>query len=540
MSLKDKKIVRTKKASDEASLSSPSTSDRVESKLNVLFVCNEWNSSRGGLSTFNREFALNLAQTSRDDFAIHCYVCQSSESDRDDARKHGVNLITAKSIPGTGDRLEWLRLPPSELPHPDVVIGHGRKFGTPAYCIVQNAKCKWVQFVHVFCEDLGKYKQETDAVEENEKKHKEEIKLCKESNAVVAVGLRLQQKYSRCLPDTKVHIITPGILDKFVSLSDQKIANVSHSPDEFSVFVFGRGSYEDLALKGYDIIANALGSLGEKFKMTFVGSPEGQHSIIMDWFLQNTNITRRQLTVRGYCNQDEVKEMFYAADLVAMPSRTEGFGLIALEAISAGVPVLLTSESGIAEALKKVDGGESVIIDSEDPKEWSQKIRTLSKNKPDGRLKTSINLRESYNKIFPWDTQCEKFKEIILKMLRDNCCAESVEGQCIAVLAYLALCTSQLEKCKIPVAWRGALKAAKAFKPGADLGGGAGGMTLPEMTCSFLINTVQSLHSYTKSAVSFDMYSQQLTYLCPVKSLLKICLRYQLSVVSSLSHAPLP
>ena len=424
-----KKIVRTKKATDEASLSSPSPSDRVESKRNVLFVCDEWNSSKGGLSTFNREFAINLAKTSRDDFAIHCYVCQSSESDRDDARNNGVNIITAKSIPGTSDRLEWLRLPPSELPHPDVVIGHGRKFGTPAYCIVQNAKCKWMQFVHVFCEDLGKYKQtETDAVEENEKKHKEEIKLCKESNAVVAVGSRLQQKYSRCLPDTKVHIITPGILDKFVSLSDQKLANVSHSPDEFSVFVFGRGSYEDLALKGYDITANALGFLGKKFKMTFVGSPEGQHRNIMDWFLQNTNITRRQLTVRGYCNQDEVKEMFYAADLVAMPSRTEGFGLIALEAISAGVPVLLTSESGIAEALKKVDGGESVIIDSEDPKEWSQKIRSLSKNKPDERLNTAINLRESYNKTFPWDTQCEKFKEIILKMMSDNCCAERVEG----------------------------------------------------------------------------------------------------------------
>ena len=55
-----KKVARTKKAPDEASFSSPSTSDRVESKLNVLFVCNEWNSSRGGLSTFNREFALIL------------------------------------------------------------------------------------------------------------------------------------------------------------------------------------------------------------------------------------------------------------------------------------------------------------------------------------------------------------------------------------------------------------------------------------------------------------------------------------------------
>ena len=182
-----------------------------------------------------------------------------------------MNLITAQSIPGTSDRLEWLRLPPSELPHPDVVIGHGRKFGTPAYFIRQITKCKWVQFVHVFCDDLGKCKQETDAVEQNEKKHKEEIKLCKESNAVVAVGSRLQRKSADASQTQK---FTPEILDKFVSLSDQKLANASHSPDEFSVFVFGRGSYEDLALKGYDIIANALGSLGEKFKMIFVGSPE--------------------------------------------------------------------------------------------------------------------------------------------------------------------------------------------------------------------------------------------------------------------------
>ena len=161
--------------------------------------------------------------------------------------------------------------------------------------------------------------------------------------------------------------------------------------------------------------------------MTFVGSPEGQHRIIMDWFLQNTNITRRQLTVRGYCNQDEVKEMFYAADLVAMPSRTEGFGLIALEAISAGVPVLLTSESGIAKALEQIDGGKSVIIESEDPNEWSEKIRTLYEKKPEERINHLLN-SESYNKTFLWDTQCEKFKDIILRMMSDSCCAERVKG----------------------------------------------------------------------------------------------------------------
>jgi len=225
-----------------------------------------------------------------------------------------VNIITAQPIPGTSDPLEWLRLPPSELPRPDIVIGHGRKFGTPAYSILRTTNCKWVQFVHVVCEDLGKYKQKdeninSDTIEENEKKHKDEIKLCQAANMVVAVGSRLQQKYNKCLPGIEVQIVTPGILENFCHLSDQRLDKVTCCSEEFSIFVFGRATYEDLALKGYDIIADAIGSLGEKFKVTFVGAPEGQFRNIEEWFLQKTRITRRQMTIRGYCDQDELCSM---------------------------------------------------------------------------------------------------------------------------------------------------------------------------------------------------------------------------------------
>ena len=400
-------------------------------RINILFVCDEWKSSKGGLSTFNRESAIYLAKTSSNKIKVHCYVSQSDNADITDARKNGVNIITAQSIPVTSDRLEWLRLPPPELSHPDIVIGHGRKFGTPAYCIVETTNCKWVQVVHVYYEDLGKYKLThgmSDAIEENAKKHEEEIKLCKAANAVVAVGSRLQQKYSRCLPDTEIHVITPGILDKFTNLSDKKLGKVTHSPEEFSIFVIGRASYEDLALKGYDIIADAVGFLGEKFKMTFVGSPKGEFKNIEKWLLKETRITQRQVTIRGYCDQDELKRMFNEADLVAMPSRTEGFGLIALEAISSAIPVLVTSESGIAEALTKVDGGKSVIVDPEDTKEWSQKIRLLSEQKPEERHNTAVHLRENYKKTFSWITQCEQFSELILRMMEKSCAADHDKG----------------------------------------------------------------------------------------------------------------
>ena len=198
----------------------PSTSDSESQCINAMFLCEEWMSSKGGLPTFNKEFAISLAKISNGKIKVHCYVSRSSESDREDARKNNVNLylITATEIPRTSDPLDWLRVSPPELSHPDIVIDHGRKFGIPAYCIVKTTNCRWVQFVHVFCEDLGKFKQadaeNTDTIEENEKKHKSEIALCKAADAVVAVGTRLQLKCSRCLPDKEVLVITPGIFSQ--------------------------------------------------------------------------------------------------------------------------------------------------------------------------------------------------------------------------------------------------------------------------------------------------------------------------------------
>jgi len=384
-----------------------------------MFLCDEWKSSKGGLSTFNRAFAVNLAETTNDSIKVHCYVSQSDELSRKDARQHGVNLITARSRPGSSDPIEWLNFPPPELPNPDIVVGHGRKFGTPAYYIVQRAVCKWMQFVHVFCEDLGKFKAAqsaaVDTIEENERKHKREIELCEAADVVVAVGSRLQQKYSKCLPHVKVERITPGILEKFSSESTQLVKDNSVvNAKRFKVFMFGRASFEDLTLKGYDIVANAIGSLDRIFELTFVGSSPGEHRKIEQWFLGNTSINRNQLTIRSYCSeQKELKMMFRQSDVVAVPSRTEGFGMVALEAISAGIPVLVARESGIAEALHEVEGGKSVIVESDDAEEWAQRIQLLADKSTEERESSAKLLRNSYNKTYPWSSECEKFKRMI-------------------------------------------------------------------------------------------------------------------------------
>lgn len=395
---------------------------------NVMFVCEEWKSTKGGLSTFNRELAVNLVKNSREKMKIYCYVAQSDESDREDARKNGVTLLTAEKLPGHPNRHDWLRIPPRELPNPDVVIGHGRKFGQPAYFIVRMTNSKWVQILHVFCEDLGKYKSSersdsrpaVDTIDENEDKHELEIELCEVADAVVAVGSALQQKYTVCLPDTEVEVITPGIIESFsVSQLPQRRLN---GEEVFRIVVFGRAAREDRNLKGYDIIAHAVGSLGEKFKLKFVGSAAREQRELEDWFLTNTNIKRDQLTVHRHVDQGGMKRKLKESDLCVLPSRTEAFGLVALEAISAGIPVLISKEAGIAQALQKVEGGHSVIVTPNDPEEWAKRIQQVSRQNAVERHKNAIRLREKYKITYPWETECKKFSALIENLGCEGMC----------------------------------------------------------------------------------------------------------------------
>lgn len=49
--------------------------DDVSQRIDVTFNCGEWGSSKGGLSTFNRVFAVNLAKAVSDQIKVHCSVC---------------------------------------------------------------------------------------------------------------------------------------------------------------------------------------------------------------------------------------------------------------------------------------------------------------------------------------------------------------------------------------------------------------------------------------------------------------------------------
>ena len=142
------------------------------------------------------------------------------------------------------------------------------------------------------------------------------------------------------------------------------------------VLVFGRGDAEDFELKGFDIAARSVAALSDTF-LYFVGVPQGKHGEIAKRFA-DLGIPKHRHKVRSYLNnREDLKPLFCEVDLVLMPSRTEGFGLTGLEALSAGLPVIVSKNSGFGEALDRVRFGSHLVVDSEDPDECRKAIKEI-------------------------------------------------------------------------------------------------------------------------------------------------------------------
>ena len=388
----------------------------MEVKKNTLFVSllsSEWRSSTSGdTSTINRELAIQLAKHSN--VQVSVFLPQCSEEDKDIAASHKVQLIEAERITGM-DPVDWLISVP-ENHAMDCIIGHGT-LGRHIPLIQRSHDCKWIQVVHSVHEELGMYKSNADAISRGEKLQQTEIELCERADQVVAVGPKLADAYKRYLRSAKNHQnvldLTPSIFTEFLD-----VEQATEERKTFCVLVIGSGDSEDFNLKGYDLAAQAIAELKEKsYQLRFICAPGGKGGEIAAKLLKH-GITRDQLIVRSFNESREIlARLFCEVDLAIMPSRTEGFGLAALEALSAGLPVLVSGNSGLGEALKKVPTGSNCVVDSDDPKDWAKEIRAVRQKDREVRLAESKHLREKYLERYRWQEPCgilvEKMQNLV-------------------------------------------------------------------------------------------------------------------------------
>ena len=381
--------------------------------LQVTLLGDEWRSSKGGLSTINRELAKQLSANPGVKVTVFVPQFTCGEEDIEIAESHGIKIVQAQQLPGFDDPLDWLLCPPKDL-NIDVMIGHGVKLGRQAQVIRTSRSCKWVQVVHTAPDQLGKYKDYPEAISKGEKKNASEISLCEEADLVVTIGPKLQEAVSvalrSCQKEHTVLSMTPGTFSEFYSVKNSPV-----DAEKFYLLVFGRCDPEDLSLKGFDIAVKAMVELDDKsYHLTVLGATDGKQKEL-EQKLVSHGISLSQLSVNTFCkDRNMLAKLFFQKDLVIMPSRTEGFGLTGLEGLSAGLPILVSGNSGFAQALKKVPFGELYVVeDFDDAKAWAKKIKAVRNKDRVQRLEEIKKLRKFYEEKYSWEKQCE---DLVMKM----------------------------------------------------------------------------------------------------------------------------
>lgn len=131
--------------------------------------------------------------------------------------------------------------------------------------------------------------------------------------------------------------------------------------------------------KGQDILIEALGicvARGLDVRCDFVGSPpDGDHTTLVS--LQALAAAHAVSDrVRFLCGRTDVRTPLGDADVFVLPSRFEGFGLVLLEAMAVGLPVIAADVDGPGELI--VDGANGIKFKVGSAEDLADKIAALA------------------------------------------------------------------------------------------------------------------------------------------------------------------
>ena len=228
-----------------------------------------------------------------------------------------------------------------------------------------------------------------------------------------AEAASLVSLYDAC-PD-RVFVVAPGVDLQSFSPADGKAAarvRLNIAPDAILLTFVGRIQPH----KGPDVLLRAAAEmvshspyLRAKLAVVIIGGASGFINELeklksLAKFLKIEDIAHFADPV----SREVLPDWYRASDLVCVPSYSESFGLVALEAQACGTPVVATAIGGLRTAVS--DGISGSLVDGHDPKAWSAVISRLIAE-PARRLLLSMGALEHASH-FGWEITARKTLDV--------------------------------------------------------------------------------------------------------------------------------
>lgn len=178
--------------------------------------------------------------------------------------------------------------------------------------------------------------------------HERHATYCADKVIAVSNALKSEIMWMYNLPEWKVSVIYNGVnYRKYDGWIDSAAVRRSYGigPMDPMVLFVGRMVYQ----KGPDLLVEAIPHILKYYnnaKFAFIGDGEMRSSVEDKARCLGVNHATRFL---GYRDGWRLVDLYKATDIVCIPSRNEPFGIVILEAWSAGKPVIVSSNGGPSE-----------------------------------------------------------------------------------------------------------------------------------------------------------------------------------------------
>ena len=216
------------------------------------------------------------------------------------------------------------------------------------------------------------------------------------------------------LPPEKIEIVPNGIDTKRYNASvDQSAVKGRYGvhPDEKLVLCVGRL----VPQKGIEYLIRAVPQIARRYpnsKFIIVG--EGWLRGHLEYIARSTG-HQWKITFTGWIPDQELVALLNSADALVVPSIYEPFGIVALEGMAAGVPVVASDVGGLAEIVEHEHTG--ILAYSRSPESIAWAVgRVLSD--PDHSKELVQNAQEMVQKTYSWEAIAMKTAKIYKEVVR--------------------------------------------------------------------------------------------------------------------------
>lgn len=188
------------------------------------------------------------------------------------------------------------------------------------------------------------------------------------------------------IPSEAVHVLPPLIAEARSEIVDRRSARARYGLPADGFVILWAGRFD--AVKRIEVVVDVLGLLDANVRAVLAGDGPERGRI-------EKRVAARGLRERVRCTGwlERLDEVVAAADVLLLPSRTEGMPNVALEALRGGLPVI-GSDIPALRALRAAAGAAFTLVSGESPEDFAVAVRRLIEQ-PELRAQQASAAREA-------------------------------------------------------------------------------------------------------------------------------------------------